>query len=429
MNRLCWRFALLALTAAQNNLTTQREIMNHLLDGYDRSMRPNHPLFSSNGGQTRCSSGGGPDVMNVSPRVIRVHHVDQKDKTFNVDGTTILSWHDWRLNFTALSCVDELNFGSFEETGGIWYPDLVISEAEQERYGGAIGNMAVEGSRVVISRDGIVTWQRRYRVTMGCKTMNFGQLPFDTQFCLVTFLSLRYDSDEITYTLGPFPPNAEVAWSTAEWQVDLHGSRGLAIYQERSLSTLRLCMRFVRLSNSDALAITVAIFLVCAAYSGFYVSANAAPARISLAFLCFLMVLNNLNTILDRLPPLKMPKGPGERIWINDFLFGTMVFNFVPLLEYAAINYGMYCAALKKEKAASAVMVESPPMKLAGVVIGSTRLQLVRSKWDPSCLVDLDKIFRWLFPLCYLIYLIAMFSLNSSYGEGVVDCDYESRIS
>ena len=54
------------------------------------------------------------------------------------------------------------------------------------------------------------------------------------------------------------------------------------------------------------------------------------------------MVLNILNSILARLPPLLMPKGDGERIWISDFLFGTMIFSFLPLVEYSLVNYGLY---------------------------------------------------------------------------------------
>ena len=62
----------------------------------------------------------------------------------------------------------------------------------------------------------------------------------------------------------------------------------------------------------------LAMLLACASYSGFYVAPSAAPARIALAFLCFLMVLNNLNTLLARLPPLLLPhEGEHTRVWLS----------------------------------------------------------------------------------------------------------------
>ena len=66
----------------------------------------------------------------------------------------------------------------------------------------------------------------------------------------------------------------------------------------------------------------------------------AAPARVTLAFLCFLMVLNNLNGLLGRLPPLLTPdsQSGNKRVWMSDFLFGTMIFNFVPLIECALLG-------------------------------------------------------------------------------------------
>ena len=65
-----------------------------------------------------------------------------------------------------------------------------------------------------------------------------------------------------------------------------------------------------------------------------------APARVALAFLCFLMVLNSLNAALARLPALATPAA-GYRVWLSDFLVGTMIFNFVPLVEFAMVSYGL----------------------------------------------------------------------------------------
>ena len=57
-------------------------------------------------------------------------------------------------------------------------------------------------------------------------------------------------------------------------------------------------------------------------------SAAAAPGRISLAFLCALIVVNNLNAVMRRLPEIVAK----DRVWLMDFLFGTTLFNFSALI-------------------------------------------------------------------------------------------------
>ena len=83
-----------------------------------------------------------------------------------------------------------------------------------------------------------------------------------------------------------------------------------------------MCFSLTRSSyTSSTLTILVGVLLVLASWSGFFISPAAAPARIALAFLCFLMVLNNLNAVYRSLPQLQSD----DRVWLSDFLIGTMV--------------------------------------------------------------------------------------------------------
>lgn len=83
-----------------------------------------------------------------------------------------------------------------------------------------------------------------------------------------------------------------------------------------------MCFSLTRSSyTSSTLTILVAVLLVLASWSGFFISPAAAPARITLAFLCFLMVLNNLYAVYRSLPQLQSD----DRVWLSDFLIGTMV--------------------------------------------------------------------------------------------------------
>jgi hypothetical protein len=126
----------------------------------------------------------------------------------------------------------------------------------------------------------------------------------------------------------------------------------------------QVCIEMRRDSQRFFCVILFSILLLVATYSGLWVSPTAAPARVTLAFLCFLMVLNNstchasracfashLHAVRDFdassrwmcavydtlrvLPPLLL----SSRVWLVDFLVGTTCFNFVLLLEYSAVNY------------------------------------------------------------------------------------------
>jgi len=234
---------------------------------------------------------------------------------------------------------------------------------------------------------------------------------------------MAYSAAELTVFLPLSNDTSEHL--SGEWRISPTGSETVVLGTH---SFARLCIKLKRSSNSDMLTIIFAMLLVAASYSGFYVSPSAAPARIALAFLCFLMVLNNLNMLLSRLPPLLLPESGNSRVWMSDFLFGTMIFNFVPLLEYAAVNYGISCAAAKK---ASAPGVAASKDGEKVILRSEAEGEAPRGRMgagDLSCLVHLDAIFRWLFPAGYFIFITVMFSINDVYGSGSTTCDFHSSL-
>ena len=69
-----------------------------------------------------------------------------------------------------------------------------------------------------------------------------------------------------------------------------------------SIATARLPLE----RNKNALFVfgfVVAFLFVFAAYTSFWISPAAAPARVGLGFLCFLLVLNNTNAVRVGRPP------------------------------------------------------------------------------------------------------------------------------
>ena len=164
MRRCLW---LVAQASVVYCSSSQLEIMNSLLVDYDKTMRPRHPALLTG----ECSSSGEPDSVVVLPAARRLHSVDQVAKTWHLEGSLTLVWSDWRLNFTSLSCIDRLTFTKFEDAGGIWYPDVVVDEAQLERFGGEARDKTSGGERLHIRRDGLVEWTRRLSVQLACNNM------------------------------------------------------------------------------------------------------------------------------------------------------------------------------------------------------------------------------------------------------------------
>jgi hypothetical protein len=237
---------------------------------------------------------------------------------------------------------------------------------------------------------------------------------------------MRYNAQELALTQRSLTPvttagaNFQEAQpstsvlSSGQWRAVPVGGRTIVGWGEKSM--VRFCIKIARSSQSDTLAIVYAFLLACASYTGFYMNPTAAPARVSLAFLTFLMVLNNVNGVLSRLPQLEDPTAhQEERVWLIDFLFGTMIFNFSTLLEFGLVSYGLlHKSSRAVEVAAVALSGTGKPERRVSTsdVIGS--------------LAGLDHVFRWLFPLGYLCFVSIMFAINGLYTAGPTTCEYDN---
>ena len=171
-----------------------------------------------------------------------------------------------------------------------------------------------------------------------------------------------------------------------------------------------------------------------ATYSGLFITHGAAPGRIALSFLCFLMVLNNLHAVHAKLPALSA----NESVWLIDFLIGTTIFNFSLLVEYAMVNYvdDKKKFHAKKPAAHETASVTSSESGLGGRsappagFMGRTRRRLsqiqdkamaeasaAQRKILAGHRSNLDQFCWWAFPLSYGVFALIMISMWSSYDH------------
>ena len=81
--------------------------------------------------------------------------------------------------------------------------------------------------------------------------------------------------------------------------------------------------------------ISSSIIFAIVAWSSFFISRAAAPARVSLGIILFLVISSQTNSQLAALP-----KGTSG-VWLLDFLTTTKIFVFYALLEYTMCNFLM----------------------------------------------------------------------------------------
>ena len=129
-------------------------------------------------------------------QLLSMHSVNERERSYTIDGYLVLQWSDPRLEFGNLSCRDAIALPSYANTDTkLWEPGVQCMETLHESVGGSSGATHIAGESLVISRNGTVLWSRRARYKLLCDTFNFGRMPFDEQFCIATLRSFPYNEE------------------------------------------------------------------------------------------------------------------------------------------------------------------------------------------------------------------------------------------
>jgi len=75
------------------------------------------------------------------------------------------------------------------------------------------------------------------------------------------------------------------------------------------------------------------ILFVVTSYMSFWISKEAAPARVSLAILTILIAINFQSSIHKYIPQIPYST------WISGFMLGIQVFCVITMLQYSILNY------------------------------------------------------------------------------------------
>lgn len=148
------------------------ELKQQVLVGYDKHTRPSGILsYGHTGNSSMCVPQ--VDVVEVQMYVEALTGVDQKSRTFGLEGYFRAFWNDPRLAFNS-TCINHLAWRSASD---VWTPDIYFEQSVK------VGLAAPgDGAFLKVAPNGDVSWSRQARLTLRCP-MHFGEFPFDAHSC------------------------------------------------------------------------------------------------------------------------------------------------------------------------------------------------------------------------------------------------------
>jgi len=325
--------------------------------GYDKSARPTlaAPAFAS-------TSQVPPDDVFTYLQMFSVKDVDTVTQTFSIEVYVRTIWWDPRLRYADLNasaCLPTQAEVGFSPTDlqNIWKPDLVFQNAAKPE--------VTFFDAWWLYPDGMVWWARKSLLTVACG-MDFTHLPYDVQRCPVLLFGWQTTLDEVKirfYDPAVKLSKVAAAAGNVEWKL-----QGVTTKEENdydawgcSCCCMGLSWEFSLARRPDYYVKYVMLpnyLFVLIAWSSFWVARSAAPARVALTIIIFLVITSQIASILAALPKLDGP------VWLLDQLAMSQCFVLYGIIEYGFVNFlSRIEARMDKVRAAceSEVFDDSPP--------------------------------------------------------------------
>lgn len=328
-------------------------VARKLMTAYDKATRPfSHFLDKNVSGA--CARVSAPTKVETQFYMTQLYNVDQKTGSYQVDGYFRLWWTDKRLAYdmhVPNVCLENITFSPSE----VWTPDIYF-EGSNSDYQFAPGGAQPTASSITVSREGRIFWTRQARLKMQC-TMNFTELPFDTQRCPFSVGTWSQTAEEVTLKWmdpkDPFPEWDSPNISAPPWSViGVHANEvveefGAASSEYSSAVGVFYIRRDWRAYSQDIL---LAMVMVAASYSGCWVLDWQGAG---LHLFVILIVVTQRQQVMNQLPP------GVSGTWLDDFLFGCFVFSLIAFVVSAVQAFAIRVIHLDEAAKESRELAES----------------------------------------------------------------------
>lgn len=236
--------------------------------------------------------------------------VNDDDCTVTFDIDLAISWIEPRLKIIP-------DFSTWHQNGNkmrtfvpsdnlelLWVPDLDIPNIKKFE----IRNVLKEQSEVEIMGNKRIWYSFRVQITLNCPNFDFGEYPFDTQFCKFLIGSYQWDSDHllfqgnITYDSSDQRPlqyniNYIKALTFQEGLEEFENfdslPDGQIEYYIDKYSHFAIKMEFTRRLNAYFVSTYLPSFLiVVSSWLGFVIGTSSIPGRLTVTVILLLVLIN-----------------------------------------------------------------------------------------------------------------------------------------
>jgi len=303
---------------AQGTMTLNiSAILDSLLRGYDKRIRPNY---------------GGPSVdIGVTMYILSISTVSEVQMDFTMDFYFRQFWTDERLAYGFAHGIESLSVGA-ELTDKIWVPDTFFVNEKSAYF-----HMATTSNSFLrIFPDGKLLRSIRLTVTAACP-MNLQYFPMDRQLCTIEIESFGYTMKDIRYRwhVGDDSVGISPEVELPQFRVLGHRQRSKeAFLSTGNYSRLACEIQFVRSMGYYLIQIYIPSgLIVIISWVSFWLNRNASPARVALGVTTVLTMTTLMSSTNAALPKISYVKS------IDVYLGTCFVMVFAALVEYATVGY------------------------------------------------------------------------------------------
>eukprot|EP00929_Paragymnodinium_shiwhaense_P050307 TRINITY_DN25330_c0_g1_i1.p1 TRINITY_DN25330_c0_g1~~TRINITY_DN25330_c0_g1_i1.p1 ORF type:complete len:586 (+),score=82.07 TRINITY_DN25330_c0_g1_i1:70-1827(+) len=377
---LLWR-----CTSEKVNCKRLEDVMGKLSElRYDKDARP--------------GLGGPPVDVMMQIYLSSIVTINQQLQSITIDGYFRLYWVDPRLANVSMGGDDcPMDGVSLPQHywNYIWRPDIYFDNSVKESYGAGL---------LEIHPNGTVWQSQKINHEFAC-TLRFDRLPFDSQTCYFKLASYSKGQNEINSI--PHPNGGlqkpDEYNGTTDWRV---GENALASWQKivtfgndetaKGWSYVWLSLTVSR-REAPHLRSTVAtiILFILVSWSGMFISRKAAPARVTMAVIPLLIMLNLQNSVQAALPTLD------SWTWLTGFCSMSMVFCTIVIFEFGVVSYMLYLEEVVRSdrfQALQAIAAKASRLRNTGEESRHIQVRQVRDSFEvcslapKPCTVSLRKV-------------------------------------
>lgn len=353
---------------------------------------------------------------------------------FSLDLVISQQWTDPRLN----NSLDHPIVLPGDSKNLIWLPDTFFLNIRSA----SIHDVMSENSKLSIKPGGVVSYSTRLTITAGC-SMDLSDYPLDEQKCDLKISSFAYDTDELVYK-----------WSSGKIRVEDSQLSQLALIQTDALKDAenypdglhsQMVARFWfkrRLGYAFIQIYFPTIMLVVLSWLVFWIPQDSVPARVSLGSTTMLSIVTFTGSFRKTLPKVSYIKA------VDVYFIVSFAFIFAALMEYILL---LLDSGIKRKRSSYSpeqspdgcrddsktgkqvddaqelqeVKVENPVSgkentQSSLMVSVKTAKEYVQYAFVNNEASNIDRVCRFLFPSCYLIFNIiywCYYELSSSFGK------------